>query len=93
MIAAGRTVSGCTIHWVTANVDEGGVVLQKQCAVEQGNGKRLRDTPETLKAKVQKLEGVWQCAEILALSVGVPGLIDPRGEQRTQVTVNGELVF
>jgi phosphoribosylaminoimidazole synthetase len=57
VIAAGRTVSGCTIHWVTANVDEGGVVLQKQCAVEQGNGKRLRDTPETLKAKVQKLEG------------------------------------
>ena len=31
--------------------------MQKQCAVEQGNGKRLRDTPETLKAKVQKLEG------------------------------------
>jgi len=44
-------VTGCTIHLVTAEVDRGPIVLQKQCAVDP------IDTPESLKAKVQQLEG------------------------------------
>jgi formyltetrahydrofolate-dependent phosphoribosylglycinamide formyltransferase len=45
------SVTGCTIHLVTAEVDRGPVVLQKTCDVDPN------DTPESLKAKVQKLEG------------------------------------
>ncbi len=51
VLANNETETGCTIHLVTAAVDEGPIVIQKKCAVEPD------DTPETLKAKVQKLEG------------------------------------
>jgi len=43
--------TGCTIHIVIAEVDAGPIVVQKKCAVETD------DTPETLKEKVQALEG------------------------------------
>ena len=46
-----ETETGCTIHIVTAEVDAGPIVVQKKCAVEAD------DTPETVKAKVQTLEG------------------------------------
>ena len=43
--------TGCTIHLVTAEVDKGPILVQKKCCV-------LRDdTVETLKKRVQKLEG------------------------------------
>jgi folate-dependent phosphoribosylglycinamide formyltransferase PurN len=42
---------GCTVHIVDAGVDTGPIVLQKRCAVEPA------DTPESLKARVQPLEG------------------------------------
>lgn len=51
VIKNGDPETGCTIHLVTAEVDRGPIVLQKKCSVEP------HDTPETLKAKVQKLEG------------------------------------
>ena len=43
--------TGCTIHLVTAEVDEGPILVQKKCCVLGG------DTVETLKKRVQKLEG------------------------------------
>ena len=43
--------TGCTIHFVTDEVDVGHILIQKKCAVELG------DTVDTLKTKVQKLEG------------------------------------
>lgn len=46
----GDKISGCTVHYVTAEVDAGPVILQKKCDVLSG------DTPEILKARVQKLE-------------------------------------
>ncbi len=46
-----ETETGCTIHIVTAEVDAGPIVVQKKCAVEAD------DTPETVKTKVQALEG------------------------------------
>merc|ERR1711871_1524234 len=52
VIEAGRKETGCTIHWVTEQVDGGPIVVQKRCSVDPD------DTPETLKAKVQRLEGV-----------------------------------
>lgn len=46
----GLKVTGCTLHFVTADVDRGPIIIQKPVAVEDN------DSPETLKAKVQKAE-------------------------------------
>ena len=43
--------TGCTIHLVTDEVDKGPIVIQKRCLVDSD------DTIESLKAKVQNLEG------------------------------------
>lgn len=43
--------TGCTIHYVTANVDSGPILIQKKCEVQPG------DTIESLKDRVQDLEG------------------------------------
>lgn len=43
--------TGCTIHFVTEDVDGGPILIQKKCAVEP------EDTPQTLKTRVQALEG------------------------------------
>eukprot|EP01035_Chromulina_nebulosa_P019941 gene19941-25907_t len=52
VIKANKSISGCTIHFVTGDVDGGPIYLQETCFVE------LDETPESLKAKVQQLEGV-----------------------------------
>jgi phosphoribosylamine--glycine ligase/phosphoribosylglycinamide formyltransferase/phosphoribosylformylglycinamidine cyclo-ligase/phosphoribosylamine--glycine ligase/phosphoribosylformylglycinamidine cyclo-ligase len=52
VIKAGKEKSGCTIHFVTEQVDGGPIVLQSVCAVDRGT-----ETAESLKAKVQALEG------------------------------------
>merc|ERR1719161_3525069 len=51
VLEAGEKETGCSVHLVTADVDDGAVVLQKRVGVEP------TDTPETLKAKVQAEEG------------------------------------
>ena len=51
VILNGDLKTGCTIHFVTENVDSGPILIQKSCAVEKS------DTVETLKKKVQILEG------------------------------------
>ena len=51
VIDAKETESGCTIHEVTEEVDGGPIVVQKVVKVEP------TDTAESLKAKVQALEG------------------------------------
>lgn len=51
VIEAGKKESGCTVHFVTEEVDGGPIVVQERVSVEAG------ETPESLKAKVQKLEG------------------------------------
>ena len=43
--------TGCTIHFVTEEVDGGPILIQKKCDVEPN------DTVQSLKAKVQSLEG------------------------------------
>lgn len=45
-IEAGDTEAGCSVHWVSEGVDEGGVIAQARVAV------RPEDTPETLAARV-----------------------------------------
>jgi len=52
VLKAGRTKSGCTVHFVTEIVDGGGIIVQKECPITEN------ETPETLKQKVQHLEGL-----------------------------------
>ncbi len=51
VLAAGDKETGCTVHLVTKEVDGGPILIQKSCPVLDG------DTVETLKERVQKLEG------------------------------------
>ena len=50
VLAAGVRESGCTVHFVTAEVDSGPIVIQEAVPVEAG------DTPETLAARVLAAE-------------------------------------
>lgn len=50
VINYGCKVSGCTIHFVTEEVDGGQIILQKSVPVHEG------DTPETLQERVLKEE-------------------------------------
>ena len=52
VLTNGDTKTGCTIHFVTERVDEGPILIQKSCSVEND------DTIESLKKKVQALEGL-----------------------------------
>ena len=47
----GDAVTGCTIHFVTEDVDGGPILIQKKCDVVQN------ETIDSLKTKVQALEG------------------------------------
>lgn len=51
VLAEGATETGCTVHFVTKEVDAGPIILQKKCAVY------ANDTPDSLKERVQGLEG------------------------------------
>ena len=48
----GDVETGCTIHFVTEEVDAGPILIQKKCVVGG------EDTVESLKTKVQQLEGM-----------------------------------
>ncbi len=50
VLQAGCKISGATLHIVTEEVDEGPIVKQKACEIDD------EETSETLKKKVQKLE-------------------------------------
>lgn len=50
VLEAGESESGISIHYVDENYDEGEVVFQANCMVEEG------DTAETLAEKIHKLE-------------------------------------
>lgn len=50
VLAAGEKLSGATVHFVSAGIDEGPVLLQQQVPVLPG------DTLETLRARVQAIE-------------------------------------
>ncbi len=52
VIESGAQETGCTVHYVTEQVDAGPILLQKKCPVLVG------DTIDSLKQRVQALEGV-----------------------------------
>lgn len=51
VLASGVKESGCTVHLVDEGKDTGSIIVQKKCSVGRG------DTVDSLKEKVQKLEG------------------------------------
>ncbi len=50
VIAAGETQSGVTVHYVNEHYDEGNVIFQAICEIQQ------EDTPESLAEKIHGLE-------------------------------------
>lgn len=50
VLAAGDKQAGCTVHYVSAEVDGGGIIAQSAIAVE------ANDTPEALAERVQQAE-------------------------------------
>lgn len=52
VLKSGKKHTGCTVHMVTDEVDGGPIIHQEKCEVKDN------DTPETLKERVQKLEGL-----------------------------------
>ena len=52
VLQAGKTETGCTVHYVTEQIDQGPILIQKRCAVLPD------DTVDTLKTRVQELEGI-----------------------------------
>ena len=50
VIAAKERESGITIHWVNEHYDEGAIIYQAKCKVEEN------DTPENLAQKIHALE-------------------------------------
>ena len=83
VLKAGDSETGCTVHLVTEDVDGGTVLVQKSVSVEKG------DTPETLKAKVQKLEGPSLIAAVEALRDGDAGA---RFAPRPRITEEEEVI-
>ena len=51
VLDAGVKETGCTVHFVDEGADTGEIIIQKKCSIDPG------ETVETLKVKVQKLEG------------------------------------
>ncbi|MFZ2189634.1 MAG: phosphoribosylglycinamide formyltransferase [Candidatus Magasanikiibacteriota bacterium] len=51
VLKAHETESGCTVHLVDESVDSGKIIVQKKCSIDPN------ETAESLKNKVQKLEG------------------------------------
>lgn len=63
VLQAGVKETGCTVHYVTKEVDAGPIVTQLRCPV------LTDDTPESLKTRVQALEGKALIEAIAKVSV------------------------
>ena len=70
VIAAGEKVSGCTIHLVTGNYDEGPVLTQMEVRVEE------RDTAEILAGRVFEAECQLLPNTLVAMANGEISLTD-----------------
>lgn len=51
VLAAKEKITGCSVHYVTEDIDAGPIILTKNCPVYEG------DTAAELKSRVQALEG------------------------------------
>ena len=64
VLKSGKRETGCTVHLVTEDVDGGPIIVQKRCAVVDN------ETADTLKSKVQHLEGEALMEAIRAFADG-----------------------
>jgi formyltetrahydrofolate-dependent phosphoribosylglycinamide formyltransferase len=69
MRKTGNAKTGCTVHLVTPTVDSGPILIQKSCLISP------EDTPETLKKRIQQLEGEALC-ECLSRAYAPRGYLD-----------------
>lgn len=83
VIDAGEEQTGCTIHEVTDQVDGGPVVIQKVVKVSKD------DTAESLKAKVQPLEGP---AFIEAIEAYIKGEVISYADAGVSIDAGNDLV-
>jgi len=68
VLAAGARESGCTVHLVTAEYDQGPVLAQARVPVQPG------DTPETLQARVLEQEHRLYAETLRRIAAGELGL-------------------
>ncbi|TYZ64701.1 hypothetical protein PybrP1_011054 [[Pythium] brassicae (nom. inval.)] len=78
VLDAKKTQSGCTIHFVTEDVDAGPIAVQLTCPVHAS------DTAETLKARVQPLEGAAFLHAIKLAQTGM--LLKPSSLAKKEIT-------
>jgi phosphoribosylglycinamide formyltransferase-1 len=71
-LEAGVTIHGCTVHWVTAGVDEGAIIGQAGVPIVPG------DTPDDLAARVLLQEHRLYPACVQAVASGRAKLVDGR---------------
>lgn len=64
VLSSGDPESGMTIHLMDEGIDTGPILLQKKCPVLP------KDTPESLKARVQELEKEWYPKVLQAIHSG-----------------------
>jgi phosphoribosylglycinamide formyltransferase-1 len=62
VIDAGEKESGISIHWVNERYDEGQVLFQERCPVS------ANDTPESLAAKIHRLEHAYYPRVVASLA-------------------------
>ncbi|CAH0486991.1 unnamed protein product [Peronospora farinosa] len=77
VLDAKKTESGCTVHFVTEQVDAGPIAVQMKCPVLE------TDTPESLKARVQPLEGA---AFLHAIKLAQTGLLLRNKADKKEIT-------
>ena len=87
VLEAGESESGCTVHMVEAVVDAGEIVVQSRCAVKPG------DTPESLKARVQALEGPSLVAAIATVAAEVRAAPAPAAKAPPAAGGEGQLSY
>ena len=83
VIDAGELESGCTIHQVTDVVDSGPIIVQKIVKVDKD------DTAESLKAKVQLLEGI---AFVEAIEIASKGVVISYADAGVDIDAGNHLV-
>ena len=66
VLAAGHTETGCTVHYVTDEVDAGEIILQKRIDVH------ANETPDTLAARLRPLEHEALVEAVALLTKGEP---------------------
>lgn len=72
VIAAGEEKSGVTVHYVSDDVDGGKILMQEEIPLEPG------ETPESLEAKVHKVEYALYPRAIVAALTNLP---EPQSSQ------------